>query len=41
MDTIKIDFKGKECEIVNWIHVTLDRDQWRDFVNIVMNYWVP
>jgi hypothetical protein len=25
---------------MDWIHVAQDRDQWRAFVNTVMNLWV-
>jgi len=28
-------------EIVNWIHIAQDMDQWRAHVNIVMNLLVP
>jgi len=26
---------------VVWIHVTLDRDQWRDLVNTIMKFLAP
>jgi hypothetical protein len=32
-DIIKIDLKEIECDGVNWIHQTYDRDQWRTLVN--------
>jgi hypothetical protein len=37
-DNIKMDLKRLWCECVDWIHV--DRDQWRAFVNRVMNLGV-
>jgi len=29
------------CEIVNWIHLMWDRDQWQALVNTVMNFGFP
>jgi len=29
------------CEIVDWIHVAQDRDQWRSFVSTWMKFLVP
>jgi hypothetical protein len=26
---------------VDFIHLALDKDQWRVLVNTVMNFWVP
>ena len=34
-DNIKIDFQG-----VDWRSMVLDRDRWRDVVDVVMNYRV-
>jgi hypothetical protein len=31
------DLKEVECEGVNWIHLTQDRDQWYVLVNVVLN----
>jgi hypothetical protein len=36
-DNIKIDFKGVDWEIVDWIHLAENRGQWRGLVNMVMN----
>jgi hypothetical protein len=32
-----------ECmwEVVDWMHLAQDRDQWRGLVNTVMKLWVP
>jgi hypothetical protein len=36
-DNIKMDLREIRSEGVNWIHLVQDRDQWRVFVNTVMN----
>jgi hypothetical protein len=36
MDLSEIGWKG-----VDWIHLTLGRDQWLAVVNTVTNFWVP
>jgi hypothetical protein len=28
-------------EVVDWIHLAQDKDQWEALVNTVMNLWVP
>jgi hypothetical protein len=28
-------------EVVCWIHLARDKDQWPAYVNMVMNLWVP
>jgi len=40
-DNIKIDFRKTEWKDVDWIQVTQDSDQWRIFVNMIMNLRVP
>jgi hypothetical protein len=35
MDLMEIGWKG-----VDWIHLAQDRDQWKAFVNMVMNLWI-
>jgi hypothetical protein len=35
-DNIKLDLKSIARELVDWIHVDQDRDQWRALVNTVM-----
>jgi hypothetical protein len=37
-DTIKMNLKEIWYESVGWILVSLDRVQWRDLMNAVMNY---
>jgi hypothetical protein len=36
-DNIKMNRKETGWDTVNWIHLTLDRDQWQAFVNTVMS----
>jgi hypothetical protein len=36
-----MDLKEIEWEVVDWIHLAQDRDQYRAPVNTVMNLWVP
>jgi hypothetical protein len=36
-DNIKMKLREIEWEIVDWTHLAQDRDQWRAFVNTVMN----
>jgi hypothetical protein len=39
-DTV-IDLREPGWEVVNWMHLSEDRDQWRAVVNTVMNLRVP
>jgi hypothetical protein len=41
MDNIKMDFREVGWCGMDWIDVAQDRDQWRAFVNTVMNLRVP
>jgi hypothetical protein len=38
---IRLDLKKIRWEVVDWIHVAQDRDQWRAVVNTVKNLQVP
>jgi hypothetical protein len=40
-DNIKMDLRETGINRVNWIQLAQDRVQWRAFVNMVMNLWVP
>jgi hypothetical protein len=40
-DNIRKDRTEIEREVVDWIHLDQDRDQWRVVVNTVMNLRVP
>jgi hypothetical protein len=40
-DNIKLDLREIRIDVVNWIQLAQDRDQWRAFVNTVMNLRVP
>jgi hypothetical protein len=40
-DNIKIDLREIGWDGVDWIDLAQDRDQWRAFVNTVMNLRVP
>jgi len=38
---IRMDLREKGCEVVDWIHLAQDKDQWWAVVNTVMNLRVP
>jgi hypothetical protein len=40
-DNISMDLKEVEWEVVDWMLLALDRDQWWAVVNTVMNFRVP
>jgi hypothetical protein len=41
VDNIKIDLREIGLDCVDWIELAQGRDQWRSFVNTVMNLRVP
>jgi hypothetical protein len=41
VDTIKVDLREIGWGGMDWIDLTLDKDQWRALVNTAMNLWVP
>jgi hypothetical protein len=41
VDNIKIDLREIGWDVVDWIDLAQDRDQWRALVNTVMNFRVP
>jgi hypothetical protein len=41
VDNIIMDLRSIEWDVMDWIVLTQDRDQWWAFVNTVMNLWVP
>jgi hypothetical protein len=40
-DNIRIDVREIGWEVVDWMNMAEDRDQWRTVVNTVMNLRVP
>jgi hypothetical protein len=41
LEHIRIDSGETEWEVVEWIHLAQDRDQWGALVNTAMNLQVP
>jgi hypothetical protein len=37
-DNIRMDLKGSREEVVDWIRLVQNRDQWRVLLNTVMNF---
>jgi hypothetical protein len=40
-DNIRMDLRETGWEVVDWIHLAQDGDQWRDVVKTVMNLGIP
>jgi hypothetical protein len=38
---IKLDLREVVCEGVKRTHLTQDRDQWQDLVNMIKKLWIP
>jgi hypothetical protein len=41
VDNIKMDLREIRWDVVDWIDLAQDRDQWRALVNTVLNLRVP
>jgi hypothetical protein len=41
VDNIKIDLRKVGWDVMDWINLAQDRDQWRAPVNTIMNFRVP
>jgi hypothetical protein len=41
VDNIKMDLREIGWDVIDWIDLAQDRDQWRALVTTVMNLWVP
>jgi hypothetical protein len=41
VDNIKMDFRRKEWDGMDWIDLAQDKDQWRVVLNTVMSLRVP
>jgi hypothetical protein len=40
-DNVRMDLRRIRLEVVNWMHLAEDRDQWRGLMTTVMNLRVP
>jgi hypothetical protein len=40
VDSVKMNLRETGWGGMDWINLAQDRDQWRTFVNVVMNLWV-
>jgi hypothetical protein len=41
VESIKMDLREIRWDVMDWIDLAQDRDQWRALVNTVINIWVP
>jgi hypothetical protein len=41
VDNIKMDLSDIAWDVMDWIDLAQDRDQWRALVNTAMNFQVP
>jgi hypothetical protein len=41
VNTVKIELRETELDGIDWINLVQDRDQWRGFLNTIMNLHVP
>jgi hypothetical protein len=40
-DNTRMDLREIECEVLDWIQLAQDRDQWRALVSTVVSLQVP
>jgi len=41
IDDIRMTDRETGCEVVEWMHLAQDRDQWQALLNMIINLWVP